>query len=348
MPRDLLERRLARLLDKAAAHPLTGTVRFAARRPATDWRWQYDDGGPFFVASITKTYTAAIVLQLVDEGALRLEDRLVDHLDPALTDGLHVLDGVDRTSAITLGHLLTQTSGLPDHWADARDDGTSLWDEVRQRDTGWTLVDTVAIARDRQVPLFPPGAPGKAHYSDTNFDLLGGVVAAVTGQTYAESVARRIARRAGLEGTYVFGPEHLERFADVDAIYDRGRPLDVPCALAACQASGGIVSTSSDSLRFLEAFMSGELFDAAHLRRIMSDWRRVFGPFRYGGGVMRLALPRMLSKVPPLVGHAGSTGTALFRCEDLDLDLSLAVNQTTKPAFAARLLMRLADEIRRG
>lgn len=293
-------------------------------------------------------FTTAILLQLVDEGALRLDDALATHLPAELTKRLHVRRGVDRSGEITLRHLVTQTSGLPDHWADRRTDGPTLLDRVREQDQGWTLADAVTIVREHQSPRFAPGTPRKAHYSDTNFDLLGGVLEAVTGERYADLVATRIAEPLDLQTTYVFGHDTLDRFGAADAIWDGGRTLDVPLALAACQASGGIVSTASEQLRFLAAFLAGELFDKAHLAGAATPWNRIFAPFRYGTGVMRYAVPRLFSPVPPLVGHGGSTGTALFRCEDLGLDLALAVNQIRQPSRPYRLLMRLANEIRKG
>ena len=73
---------------------------------------------PWFVASITKLFIASVVMRLVEQGELSVDDRLVDRLSPAITQELHVLDGVDRTDQITIAHLLGHSSGLPDYIED--------------------------------------------------------------------------------------------------------------------------------------------------------------------------------------------------------------------------------------
>jgi D-alanyl-D-alanine carboxypeptidase len=95
------------------------------------WRWEGAHGvadpdgttvttaSRYPIASVTKLYTTVVVLRLVEQGQLRLEDRLTDLLPAEVTSGLHVQDGVDRTGEITVEHLLGHTSGLPDYYEDA-------------------------------------------------------------------------------------------------------------------------------------------------------------------------------------------------------------------------------------
>ncbi|HZA36346.1 MAG TPA: hypothetical protein VE505_15525, partial [Vicinamibacterales bacterium] len=72
-------------------------------------------------------------------------------------------------------------------------------------------------------------------------------------------------------------------------------------------------------------------------------WNRIFFPFEYALGTMRLRLPRLMTLryVPALVGHAGSSGSWLFHCPELDLLLAGTVDQAAFPSLPYRLLPRL-------
>ncbi|HEX6255982.1 MAG TPA: serine hydrolase domain-containing protein [Euzebyales bacterium] len=108
---------------------------------------------PWFLASVTKLYIAAVVLRLHEQGMVELSEAVVGYLPERLARGLHVLDGVDYTSQLTLVHLLGHLSGLPD-WLDERPPGAkSLVDElVEDGDRVWTCEDAVMRARDRLTP----------------------------------------------------------------------------------------------------------------------------------------------------------------------------------------------------
>ncbi|KAE8764196.1 serine hydrolase domain-containing protein [Georgenia thermotolerans] len=347
-----LESRLDALLGKYAARPDTGTVRLALTRPSTGLEWTYGDpDGQYFVASITKLFTTAVVLQLVDDGQVELDATLPAYLPDDVVSGLHVLDGVDRSEQVTVRQLLSNTSGLGDVSEQRQPDGSTLFAVAFASDPGWTFEELLAVAKERIRPAFPPGTPGKAQYSDTNFQLLGRIIEVVTGLPYARAVERRITQPLALAGTYVFETATMDRFDTVDAILNGRRPLRIPRTLASTQAQGGIVSSTSDSLRFLRAFFAGELFDAHHLEHMQARWNRIFPPMRYGTGLMRFAVPRVMSPfapVPAMVGHGGSSGAVLFHALELDLFVAGTVNQIAKRRLPYPLLARVAVEVRRG
>ena len=114
--------------------------------------------------------------------------------------------------------------------------------------------------------------------------------------------------------------------------------------MASVRADGGIVSTASDGLTFLEAFMSGRLFPSAYLDEMQAQWNAIFTPLQYGMGLMRFALPRyytLFKTVPPMIGHSGASGTVLFYVPALDLYVSGTVNQVKKRSLSYNLLTRL-------
>ncbi len=75
-----------------------------------------DVNSQFFIASSTKLYTTALILQFVDQNKLKLDDTLEGLLTATELNGLHVYRGVDYSRQITIENLLSHTSGLPDYF----------------------------------------------------------------------------------------------------------------------------------------------------------------------------------------------------------------------------------------
>ena len=339
-----LDHRLDELLARAVRrhrhvrHGLLGVAR------ADGWRWlgaQGDadaQGTPatpataYPIASVTKLVTAIVVLRLHERGALHLDDRLVDHLPAEVTRGLHVLGGVDHTEAITLEHLLSHTSGLADYYEDAGSGGVSLQDRLLAgEDIHVPFDEMLRIVREELSPRFPPQAPDaarrKAHYADTNYALLGAVIEAVTGRPLHEVLAVEVFDPLHLDDTscYPHPPRSGPR-SSVASVWSRHGELRVDGMLRSSVADGGIISTLDDQLRLLRALVSGQLFeDPGTFARMQRRFDRIFFPVDYGLGLMRYAPSRLMSplfRVPPLIGHTGSTATWLLHCPELDLDLA--------------------------
>jgi D-alanyl-D-alanine carboxypeptidase len=258
--------------------------------PSRTWSWQWSSTGSreqYFIASTTKLYVSAIVMQLRAEGRLDIDAPAATYLDPSVMRGIHVLDGVDSSARITVRQLLAH-------------------------DIGWTFDDVLRITKEDRRPRFAPGA--------------------------------RILGPLGLGATYPFATETLSRYDEVAAMLDGTRRLAIPRAMASVRSDGGIVSTATDGLAFLEAFMTGRLFPIGSLDEMQLRWNRVFRPLEYGVGIMRFALPRYFSPFrpcPPMVGHSGASGAVLFHVPKLDLYISGTVNQIRSRSLSYRLLSRL-------
>jgi D-alanyl-D-alanine carboxypeptidase len=152
--------------------------------------WQGASGNlaipqPYFIASTTKLFTTAIVLKLIAEGKLGLDDKLSCYLDTSILLGLHIYKGKAFSEALTIKHLLAHTSGLPDYFQGKDGSEKSLEDEITNgHDQYWTFEQAIERAK-KMTPLFAPGSKNKAHYSDTNFQLLGSIIETITGQSYS-------------------------------------------------------------------------------------------------------------------------------------------------------------------
>lgn len=343
---------LDRIAARYAAKPAVSAMTFAIEQPPTGFAWSCGKTDqPYFVASITKLYTAAMIMQLRDEGALTLDTRVADLLGEDTMRGLNVHDGHDHGSEITVRELLSQTSGIPDYFEQKRPDGTTLMEEMIRIDTAWTLDDFIEMARAMPSP-FAPSAPGKAQYGDTNYDLLGRVIEVTTSGSYDDAFRGRIVELLGLRDTWLFTPRTMDRYDDVATVLRGRTPVRVPKTIASWPSSGAVVSTVADQVRFLRAFIGGELFPARYLTEMTAQWRSIFSrfdPFDYGIGIMRFRLPRWqspFSPVPAMIGHSGAFGTVLFHVPDRDLYVAGTVNQMRPRRLPYPLLARLVAQFR--
>ncbi|MGB0114359.1 MAG: serine hydrolase domain-containing protein, partial [Ilumatobacteraceae bacterium] len=166
------------------------------------------------IASVTKTFTATAVLQLVDKGLVSLDDVLERYVP-----------GVINGDVATIADLLGMQSGIPDFTANARfldaftADPTMAWTERR-------TLDVIAEASEAD---FAPGA--RTAYCDSNFVLLGMVAEAVTGEPVGVTVTQSIIEPLGLTSTsYPTGamvPDpHPTAYAPVLDPNDPGAPID--------------------------------------------------------------------------------------------------------------------------
>ncbi|MDH3398505.1 MAG: beta-lactamase family protein [Acidimicrobiia bacterium] len=324
-----------------------GTVRLETEAGSFAWEAATGDlavGDQYFLASTTKLYVTAVLLSLRSQGKLDLDELLVSHVPADLVVGIHHRKR-DASGELTIRHLMSHTSGLPDYFQQKRADGSSLEKEITAgRDQTWTL-DDVLEATGRMKPPFAPGAPGKAFYSDTNYQLLGKVIETVTGDALEEVFRGLIYDPLSLTDTYLYTDPSDER---PHHLYYQDHALRVPLAMASFGPDGGVVSTASESMTFLKAFFTGALFPADYLPELY-HWNKIFFPLQYGVGIMRFQLPRYLSPfspAPELVGHSGLSGAFAFYAPDRGLYCTGTINQVAQPGRSFRLLLRLLNQLR--
>jgi D-alanyl-D-alanine carboxypeptidase len=293
---------------------------------------------PYFIASTTKLYTTAVIFALRQKGLISLDDTLLKWFSPDYLKGLHVYKGVDYSESITIRHLLSHTSGLPDYFQHKKANGKSLLDELQDgKDQAWSFESAMDLTKQMKA-AFAPGKKGKALYSDSNFQLLGKVIELITGNSLESIFEEWIYKPLKLQSTYMFnGTTHVKdiRFKHQD--------LSIPMAMASFRADGGIVSTAADSLVFLKAFFNGELFPKEYLEET-KEWITVMYPIEYGIGYMRFKLPRLFTlfkRVPPIFGHSGLSGAFEFYCPEKELYMAGTINQVHSPDRSFRMMMKV-------
>jgi D-alanyl-D-alanine carboxypeptidase len=141
---------------------------------------------PIEVASVTKTFVAAVVLLLAEDGALKLDDALRTYLPELVRDD----------AGITVRSLLNHTSGLPDYFEDEA--FRAAWLENPARD--WTARELLEVAAG-----LPRHELGVFRYSSLNYVLVGLVIEFVTGRTVAEALRTRVVEPLELDATHLPG-----------------------------------------------------------------------------------------------------------------------------------------------
>jgi D-alanyl-D-alanine carboxypeptidase len=218
----------------------------------------------FRIGSVSKTFTATVVLQLVGEGKLSLDDT-VERWLPGVVAG----NGNDGTK-VTVRNLLQHTSGLADYAAKL-DFLRNAEDFEANRFRTLTAPDLVALAM-RSKPSFEPGTDWQ--YSNTNYLLAGMIIKKVTGHDWQQEVQRRIIAPLGLRNTtapytdpYLPAPHAVgyQRFApdetDIDATALNPSWAD---------AAGAIISDTADVNTFLRALIRGKLLKPAQLKEMQT------------------------------------------------------------------------------
>ncbi|MFI1256269.1 serine hydrolase domain-containing protein [Streptomyces netropsis] len=234
------------------------------------------------IGSVSKTFTATVVVQLAAEGRIGL-DAPVERYLPGLIRG----NGHDRRT-ITVRQLLQHTSGLPDHVEAFVDRPVNEW-----RYRHFEPRELIATA------LRLPRPDKKWHYSTTNTVIAGLVVEKVTGRGIEAEVTRRIIEPLDLRDTYwpgddtrIRGPHSRSYFRDADAPDGTRSPRvdGTEWNVTFGGAGGALVSAPSDVGRFFGALLGGKLLPARWLaemkRTVPADPDRLWPGARYGLGLI--------------------------------------------------------------
>jgi CubicO group peptidase (beta-lactamase class C family) len=203
----------------------------------------------FRIGSVTKQFTAAMVMRLVEQKKLALDDELAKYLPDFPLQG----------HKVTIQQLLTHTSGIKSYT-----DVGEAWEKV------WPLelTDAELLALVKDAPFdFEPGSDW--HYDNTGYYLLGMVLEKVTGKDYAELLQTELCTPLGLTRTrYDSNRELIKNRAQGYTLDGERLVNDQILGMAQPGAAGGIVSTAGDLVRWQMALTVGQGRAAGVLREM--------------------------------------------------------------------------------
>ncbi|MFY4673554.1 serine hydrolase domain-containing protein [Bacillus anthracis] len=262
----------------------TGTASYEMPRPV-------EPNFSFRIGSITKTFTASVVLQLAEEKQLNLDDTVEKWL-PGVVQG----NGYDG-SKITIRQLLNYTSGIAAYTDLDMRDITLPQNPFRYYSTDELI--SLALAKP---PVFAPGEGWD--YSNTNTVIAGEIIRKVTGDTYAEQIRKRFIEPLGLKETFV-----MEASSHIPGKHANGYNMDRSGRLydlteinqSWANAAGDMVSTVEDLTTFFSALLGGKLLNQELMNQMLTTVDSPIG--KVGLGVYEEKTPDGQS----YWGHAGGT-----------------------------------------
>ena len=290
------------------------------------------------IASVSKAFSGAVALSLVDKGALALSDTISQWL-PKLPAAW---------GRVTLAEALHHTSGLPD-FSGSKEFLAYVREHLHATPPPAFLLTFVANKRLE----FAPGS--RYRYSNTDNIVVALMAQAATRRSYSALLSANVYSRLGMRHT------SLPAGPGLPTPYMRGYDLDPPnppiddstlLSAAYSFASGGIVSTPTDLNRFVRGYVGARLFNRAVQARQLRFVRGDSGPPGPGQNFAGLAIFRYRTRCGTIYGHTGNTpGYTQFIASTLDGRRSVVVSvnaqiseKSRQPMLAAFSRLRQIEE----
>ena len=269
-------------------------------------------GTPFAVASLTKTFMAALVLQLVEQGRLELGDPLS-----------RWMPDYPRARAISVRMLLSHRSGIFDYFSHPTYE-RKVFGRPRHR---WTVPEILSLRGPRYCE------PNRCFgYSNTNYVLLGQIVRKVTGKPPARLIRNRFLRPLGLDDTFFQGQEPIGAWGAMGYWLKPGghrgwsdgtsfRPNTSAATVA--ESAGAMLASVRDISDWQDALFGGTVLQPGSLQKMLAFHKKS----GYGLGMRRAALDGYAA-----IGHGGSLRgfvTIMYRMAEQDIDIVIMTNLGT-------------------
>jgi D-alanyl-D-alanine carboxypeptidase len=297
----------------------------------------------FRIGSITKLFTAALILQLVEEGLLKTEDlyfNLINEDSKIFLSGLHLWNGEDNSSKISIHHLLSHSTGLRDYFSEDE----RFLDVVREHPSQfWNWKRIMEKYFEFGLHKNPAFIPGKGfHYADTNYLLLAVLIEQITGKHLHEVYREKIISPLGLANTYLeyaempvkmkpiafpfYGIHSLEK---INTSFDWG--------------GGGLISSMDDLDIFIRSLMKSVLFKKPETLDLMLQLKNqkpsmesTGSSFHYGLGIQKKDFPGF-----SFFGHSSLYGAMLYFEPEKDISIIISLNQFTAMHKAEWLMKKI-------
>jgi CubicO group peptidase (beta-lactamase class C family) len=257
----------------------------------------------FDVASVTKQFTAAAVMLLVEEGKLGLDTQIRDYLT----------DDPDQWAGVTVRHLLSHTAGFPL-------DSAGFDGYLKGERLDYTTAELYDAATRTRM-LFRPGEDW--NYSNVGYFLLGLIIEKAGGRPYAAFMAERLFRPLGMASTSVINQWAVVKNRASGYTRRGGELVRIRRESQVAPASGGgVLSTARDLATWDVALAAGKVVKASSLDEMWTPTKLTSGALRpYGLGWLVFK-----QRGHRVVSHAGSSGTEYARFPDDGLTVIVLTN----------------------
>lgn len=277
----------------------------------------------FRLGSITKQFTSAVIMQLVDEGRISLDDPLSRFLP----------DYPQPAAAVTVRQLLSHTGGIANYTA------IPGWMVEANTNRPHTTAEMVGVFS--AVPLTAP-AGTRWQYSNSGYVLLAAIIERVTGMPWHEAVARRIARPLGLATIrYGVGEESVPHMAHgYTKEAGRVRPAQL-IHMSVPSGAGALIGSAADLARWGQALHHGRVVSAASYQKMIAPTLLADGstnPYGFGLANTQIRGRRAITHNGGIYGFA----TDSIYLPDQDLFVAVLANSDSSSVSPGITLRRLA------
>ncbi len=255
-----------------------------------EWNIPNASDTKFRIGSVTKQFTAALILQLVEEGKIKLDGKMTDYL----TDYRK-----DTGDKVTVHQLLNHTSGIPSYTR-----LPNFFSEISRNP--YSVTDFVKNFSSGDLE-FEPGS--KFAYNNSGYFLLGAIIEKVTGKTYAENLQTRIFDRIGMTNTgYDVHGTILDKrasgYGKTPSGFENAAYLDMGLPYAA----GSMYSTVEDLYKWDQALYGDKILSAASKKQMFTPGLENYG---YGFVIDDRPIGKTEQKIK-IISHGG--GINGFNC----------------------------------
>ncbi len=272
-----------------------------------------------YLQSVSKTYMAVAILQLMEQGKIHLEDDIAHHLDKTTLGGL-------ASKGITVKMLLNHTSGIPEYATEPA--LVSFFLENPLAHSGvQKFIDVV-----KNKPLnFEPATDWE--YSNTNYTLLSMIADKITGD-HISFIHKNIMKPLGLRDTYYLTKKNYDKIPNITNSYWDVLNIEKPVNVTSIQkvnvsnlrGDDGLICTTKDAVKFMKGLVEGKLLKESSLK-LMQEWIIKDGKRKYGLGIFFFDLG-----VTYAIGHSGGglgAGCVLMYLPELDSHVFITTNFNT-------------------
>lgn len=273
----------------------------------------------FEIGSITKQFTASLIMQLQQQGKLNIDDSLQGYLP-----------GYSFSSGVTLRMLLNHTSGLADYTG---------FTQYPSWAANGVSEKTVLLAVSQTPLLFPSGT--RWSYSNSNYFILGSIIENLTNQSYATNLEQKIFQPLGLTSTY-FSLAPSAQAATGYTSNEKGILPAPVCSRSTAFSAGALSSNVSDLIAWDNALVKGKVVSPASFSAMITPVSSsIPGGESYGFG---LSL-RTIDNHPTIWHSGGINGFTAETDVFLDSGLALVVLTNSQTADPDTLTTKIMNSV---